>query len=293
MSRCYWLSIFAIVGLALWSQSPRAEGVASPSPAPKEHSGIAAKNGGPNPNGIPVIIVETPKQAIAGEAAQKESREHEAKDLEVQLKAADAGERAATATERQIIPIWIGAFLSFLGTGLIFWSLCLTRKANQNTINAINQEQANAERQLRAYVFVDTVSLKDSNSKKFATQVIVTTKNFGQTPAKQVMVDFNLVVPLWGEQKRKDNGTKTERGIILAPGADIHTYYGINEAYWQLVRGAIESAKLSAFVVGKIEYVDAFGILHCTWFKQELQCVLGKIGDGDNFATTEDGNDYT
>jgi hypothetical protein len=103
----------------------------APSPPPKEQPKNPAENNAKNPSGIPVTIVETAEQAKAVQAREKEGRDYEAKDLDAQIRAADASERAATATEWQIIPTWLGAILSFVGTCLIGFTLYLTLRSNR------------------------------------------------------------------------------------------------------------------------------------------------------------------
>jgi hypothetical protein len=107
MFRSYWLSIFAIVGLILWCEAPCAQGVPAPSPPPKEQPEKAANQSAPSPDGIPVTIVETLDQAKASQSREEESRNHDAKDLEAQIRAADAGDRGAAAAEWQVVPTWL------------------------------------------------------------------------------------------------------------------------------------------------------------------------------------------
>jgi hypothetical protein len=129
----------------------------APSPSPKEQASDSAQNNKKHPSGLPVVIVETPEQAIARESAEKKSRDHETKDLDAQVRAADAGERGATAAERQIVPTLAAALLSFLGTVLILWNLRLTMQAN-----VIAQDAA--KKQLRAYLSLDGILFRDSES---------------------------------------------------------------------------------------------------------------------------------
>lgn len=123
MSRGYRLVIFAAFGwLSLGGQSPSNERISGQSPAPTEQTGSPAQNGSTNPSPIVVTIVEPAGQAEAANAREAESRKHDVQELDAQIRAADA-------TEKQILPSWLGAIFSFAGTCLIVWTLFETRKS--------------------------------------------------------------------------------------------------------------------------------------------------------------------
>ena len=115
--------VCAVVGLTLSGQAPRAQGVPSPSPPPKEQPSQAAQPGNGTPKPLAVTIVESPEHAESGEAREAKSNKHDDRDLDAQI-------RAANAAENQIYPAWLAAILSAVGTFLIVWTLFLTRRAN-------------------------------------------------------------------------------------------------------------------------------------------------------------------
>ena len=118
------MEIIAAFGwLSLGSQSPSANGVSSPPPAQNEHPQNPAQTSANKPAPIVVTLVESVEQAEAAKRVQTESRQHDSRDLDAQIRAADAA-------ENQLFPSWFGAILSFMGTGLIVWTLFETRKAN-------------------------------------------------------------------------------------------------------------------------------------------------------------------
>lgn len=220
MFRSYWLPIFAIVGIVLWGQPPRAEGVPSPSPTPKEQPEQAASKSGKNPPSVPVIVIETPEQAVTRDAAEKKSQEHDAKDLEAQINAANASDRGATAAEWQIVPTWLGAVLSFVGTCLILWTLLLTRQANQ-----ISREIGEA--QVRAYLSIETprligdVGLPDGSSR---IRGGCNVKNIGNSPAKEFISTAQIIPigfdfgPISSAVSNKTLlGAQSETGVPVIP----------------------------------------------------------------------------
>lgn len=262
MSRSYWVSVFATLGIALWSHAPYAQGVPAPSPTPQEQTGATSASGQPSPPGIPVTIIETPEQAISRDAAAKEGREHDAKDLDAQIRAADAGERGATAAERQIIPTWLGAFLSLVGTGLVVWSLFEARRGNRIALQAVEQEQANARIQARAYVGASDggIALRPNDSLK----VGVTIKNVGQTPAANVKCWLQITTSL----------AEIGPPVIAAPdgvemseltiGSGNHVAIKIEHQLRQGDIDLIRNRQMNMWVGGTISYVDVFGSPHTT-----------------------------
>ncbi len=122
MLRGYRL-LFVAIGLVLGGQAPRAQGVPSASPAPKEQTAQPTRGPDGKPKPLAVTIFESPEQAKASEGRETESDKHDARDLDAQI-------RAANATEKQIVPSWLAAILSAVGTVLIVWTLFLTRRAN-------------------------------------------------------------------------------------------------------------------------------------------------------------------
>lgn len=61
---------------------------------------------------------------MAAESRETKSDERQNRDLDAQIRAADAA-------EQQVFPSWLAAILSFAGTLLIIWSLKIARDANR------------------------------------------------------------------------------------------------------------------------------------------------------------------
>lgn len=172
MPRGYRGIFVAIAGLILWSQSPRAQGIASPTPTPKEQANQRARNDWDQPAPVRVEVVESAGQAIANEAREAKSDHHDAEDLKAQI-------RAAQAAEDQVFPAWLAAILSFIGSLLIVWTLVETRRANR-----ISRETM--FRQLRAYVTVEGAekTWDHLGGEDDGYQVVrITLHNSGATPA--------------------------------------------------------------------------------------------------------------
>lgn len=95
-----WLTLFSLSAHAV---PPSTEWVGRESPPVKKQSPAKTDNSQPQtpPPPASVIIVETPEQKSSRQAAETNSRDHEAADLEAQRKGADAAERSAIAAEWQ------------------------------------------------------------------------------------------------------------------------------------------------------------------------------------------------
>jgi hypothetical protein len=155
MSRSYWLPVIAAVGLALSSSG---SAFAKP-PPPNDHRVSASTpsikkqpaNGSysdPYPTAdapLPVRVIPSIPEAEHSEARERKSDEHDAKDLDAQVRAADAA-------EKQVFAAWMAAILGFAGTVLIVWSLKEARSANATSREAIALSEQNSRQELRAYI---------------------------------------------------------------------------------------------------------------------------------------------
>ncbi len=162
------------------SQSPEAQGTAGPRPP---LGGQAAEKGNAHdsaPSSAPLEVTIVQSSADADHARDRETKsdEHEAKDLDAQVRAADAA-------EQQILPTWFGVGLSFLGTVLIVSSLKEARSANR-----IAREHMATD--LRAWLLSSGVAWKNSEQATDENGVthdralgfVIQYANHGRTPAR-------------------------------------------------------------------------------------------------------------
>ncbi|MDP3802834.1 MAG: hypothetical protein U1C74_30050 [Phenylobacterium sp.] len=147
------------------------------SPAIQSQASNQAGNRESGPNDpLEVTIVQSPADAKHGGEREAASDEHEAQDLEAQVRAADAA-------EKQIGPAWFAASLSFLGTILIAWSILETRDSKQ--------------RELRAYVVLAKIDHElqwDPKAKRARHAFRAVWENRGSTPARFASVSIQSVV---------------------------------------------------------------------------------------------------
>jgi hypothetical protein len=132
----------------------------------------------------------------------------------------------------------------------------ISLKQDIRTRESLELASNTAERQLRAYVFIDHASLVDFDGVP-TVQVLI--KNAGQTPAYNV-VAWNAVqlhrFPLAIELVRPDNVEITR--CNSGPGMSFHLTTKLSELR-EAHRAAIRAGVQALYVFGRADYVDAFG----------------------------------
>lgn len=210
--RSRWGVIVALVGYLIFhglpalAQAPEGQGVAHPSPAVEgESQGGADRSQGPTePPPVPIRIIQSPDETAHEAAREAKSDQHESDDLAAQQKAADSAQLAAAAGQRQVEAAWAAAILSLIGTALLVWTLCETRKTAKAATDGViaadraakAAEQANIEMRHSQRAWVCQTMVKtaaDFNSKDgltFRLRHRLVWMNAGQTPALQVRTEF-------------------------------------------------------------------------------------------------------
>ena len=276
MLRGYRSIVAALGGLALWSQSPRAQGVPSPSPAPKEQPSQSAQSGNGKPKPLAVAIVESPEQAKADERREAEGKRHDASDLDAQI-------RAANAAEEQILPAWLAALLSFAGTGLIVWTLYLTRKANE-----IAKEGQRAWLSISPKLKLPLEPYQAQAGAAYRVEVSANIKNYGSSPGLQVFFDVGTDLALGAGLKELKNfmsrwaSDRGAAGEIIFPGDTIEM--GFNAAIFERDVADAENRLLNKFVNPTIFLCLTYRLIGSTEFRQTgMICHLTKMQEIDRW----------
>lgn len=221
--------------------------------------------------------------ALPAEDQERENREKA--DLTAQQSMALSAKRMLTAT-------WIQIALSAIGTILLLVTVKLSRDSTKAAISAVTHAEESAERELRAYVFVDEKTIEDFGLGK-QPRIAIRFKNFGQTPAYQCKVTYFKCqisakepdFPAAGKfpplgSTIENLGPSDCRRIMMKIGVidkNAHT--------------DIISNKKQIFAIGIIEYVDAFGKPRETRFKY----AYGRNATvfGNHFSGCSSGNEAT
>lgn len=161
-------------------------------------------------------------------------------------------------------------FALFIATAWLVW---ITREGSR--------------RQLRAYVLVEGCKL--TKGKDDSPVVRLVTKNFGQTPAHDVVTWVGTRVdehPLQSELPDPGDAVRAHPSII-GPGSFQESFVPVtrqNWAQWELIR-AKEGA---VYVWGRVKYTDAFRKKRTTRFRLMLQG--DHAIDNGRFGNCEEGN---
>lgn len=273
MLRRYRGFLAAIAGLVLLGEAPSTQRVASPSPPPKEQAEHPTGRGQSSPSPLPVSIVETPEQSVASERRESASSDHDTRDLDAQI-------RAANAAEKQILPAWIASVLSGFGTLLIVWTLLETRRSNaiakrdyararteaKNALNAAKEATGIAERtakfQSRPYLFPSHAGFKINDAGEPIAEVVI--KNFGQTPAinkRGWTHSWVECYPLHDALPEAPDDLPMGSAVI-GPGATSEAMQPHGGPLNEYSRAEIEAGRAALYVYGFGSYMDIFGNEH-------------------------------
>jgi hypothetical protein len=155
--------------------------------------------------------------------------------------------------------------LALVTASLAYFTLRLWRSTSQ----LVSGAEITAKRELRAYVAPILMSVR-SGMMGLQPVVVITIKNFGQTPAYRLSVDAFVAFA----QTFADVPALEEQHVVrghLAPGAaheaKVVGPFIIDEQLWAQLTADPPTRTL--FVHGIIRYVDAFKQAHWTSFRQQ------------------------
>jgi hypothetical protein len=151
------------------------------------------------------------------------------------------------------------------------------------------ESRKSSERQLRAYCFVEKASISgvDVGEVPVAT---IRLKNFGQTPARDFLhwarvtyAPFPLQAPL------RPLDMTVRRPRPLPPSGDTGAHPRLNVALTAPEIEALAEGVSAIYIMGEMQYLDAFGTQR--WTKFHL-FTGGPLGLSGQVAQHEEGNDY-
>lgn len=233
MSKCYWITAI-VFGLLLLAGSGQTQEETYNSQSQ------ASQKQGPSQSPqlpFPVIVVEDEASTKARQRSEQEAAQRDVDDL-----AAQQGMNAATqamneATQRMALYSLISTILVGVGTALLMFTLYLTRQANEAAREAVEVTREMGMKQVRAYVFHETITIKWEGAS--IEHIVFIWKNSGLSPAKNVIVNSYLSIvrpPIWVDGMSEANLDDIEtgnqaNGVILAsvsqgslpPGGDLKT----------------------------------------------------------------------
>ena len=235
--------------------------------------------------GFPIRILEEPEQSESAIREQQEASQREIDDLQAQNLAAESAQGAFRVGVAQTV-------LAFFGTLALIYSLYLNRKATHAAQDAVAVTRDIGQRQIRAYLAVENVSVVvTSPFIKIAWEIT----NIGHSPAQNVKA-----LGAWAGEIGEFSNTWLDEIIetplgSIAPSGRVQNIRRTNESTLPDVSLSVDQIqeiaanKRGFWVYGRIKYSDIFGGLAETRFRYRLIWQHGAWG----MQVCEDGNDMT
>jgi hypothetical protein len=266
MSLRLWLFVFAIVGFGLSTslQAQEQDGEADQGPTVRI------------PFTLPVIIVESVESAIVSQREEAERTQREKYDL-----VAQQGMNAATQVMKWASVVSL-VFVA-LGTGLLVWTLKLTREANNAAQRAVSVTEKIGTAQTRAYLAISSVVRSESHFHQ-PSDIKFFVKNFGHSGALSVKVWAGFVVSDSTSPALPAIDEPLEYGFI-APGADVRV--DMFRCVMDMPDEKIKVGELAEWVYGRIEYKTLTETRYTNFRYRStaydfMRDVFRQVGDGND-----------
>jgi hypothetical protein len=197
--------------------------------------------------------------------------------------AEDASDRHEKSSTDRWLMIFTGAVALF--TLLLVRATVMLYRAGERQLALA---QSSSERQLRAYVYIEKTPIT-ADGDIFA--VVFYVKNFGQTPAHNVTVEYAFEVVDCVDKKPKDIPVATE-SVSLGSIAPLTDFYELDHKLTGVSLLSIQSGDKAIYLTGSITYDTVFTQGRVTNFQYLVGGKIGWHGDTEMSADDE-GNDAT
>lgn len=215
---------------------------------------------------LPVKIIEDDETAIARKASENETAQREKDDLVAQQGMHAATQAMNEATQSMKQASWVSAGLVLLGTGLLIWTLHLTRKANEAAQEAVKVTRDIGRAQVRAYVNIGAVGIENLAVGE-TPKVRLDIRNSGNSPAKRVKSRWKIAVVknphIWRVRVDADNYASSNH-IGANSGQMQHFEFPIKME--KDIFNRLERGQLKLVVAGSISYETVFKQFRWTTF---------------------------
>lgn len=250
----------------------------------------------PKEPALNVRIIEQPPATPAELEQVRQSVQRDKEDLVAQQTVALGTTYLVLLTGAQIA-------LTVIGTVVLLFTLRLNREAtsaalaaNATTRLAVDQDQANSKRQLRAYVLVDTVEFQRGGTTE-PPKVKVSIRNYGQTPADQVQ--FVLMIDQTSPENEQKHSVGKEEFLThanskapMGPDALLTLETKAKGPLHQDDVLFLHTGSKPIYAFGRIEYVDCFNQKQYTEFR--FRSALTDSGSlSSTMVVCANGNSYS
>lgn len=186
---------------------------------------------------------------------------------------------------------WLMAVFSVAAVGVSIWAVRLVNATLTTNRTANKIAKSVGRKQVRAYIAICDVRLHEADE-GYASKIIVSYENFGQTPAKNVRSSTRFTFDMAGKGSTKESAPIRESGFPVAPGQKRYTSILLDTFAVMFIEMARKSAAV-LYVHGRIDYDDVFGKPRYTTFKGHVKFDAGGDKTKHGFVISDDGNDAT
>lgn len=256
------LILCAMIWLLSWASlaaTPEAKRMTEHAPA-KERD---AANHSEKPQGtteqspLHVLIVQSTDEAASAIERERKSTEHEERDLDAQV-------RSANAAEKQVILTLGAVILSFLGAVGLFWTINLSRRSVSEATRAVDAANINTASLIsaeRAYVTISIIApgvqLQDDDRPIFVRAKV---QNFGRTPATVTDTRIWVSIREHGDLLPEEFPYPTRAGEARHTGFLVPTDDFQFEQYFPIgTSSATENTSKRLWLFGHVDYIALAG----------------------------------
>jgi len=290
MSARNWLHVLAL-GLTLVLSGPA---LGQSQHEAQSADGDAEANQAPTqtlPIPLPVDIIEDEATAEAREGREAEARQREIEDLAAQQGMNSSTRAMNEATQDMRDYSLYSTMLVGAGTILLMVTLWLTRQANKAAQEAVDVTRDSAEKQLRAYVLLESIEVFNVAANNIP-RVKITIRNTGATPASDFKHWATIgyqPYPMPPTAPDFDESIKSSYAVVAA-GQSVEGEQVFSRKMSDQDIASISAGTCGLYVIGLIKYIDCFGKDRETRY---CSFIGGPVGKRDFMAAYESGNSYT
>lgn len=274
MFRSYWLAAIALGLIFFGHSSVQANENQTKADGREEASQYQRL-----PVPLPVQVIEKDSEREARHRREQNAEQREIDDLLAQQSMEKSNRRMVDLSDQQ-------TWLVFLGTIGLFVTIGLTYFANRAAWAAVFATRDIGEKQVRAYLSCERGEYR-SRAAFLDCRAIF--KNYGQSPAQNIEVDFSLVFRQFGDLGQIENceikGFPQIGSMpIIAPGAieriPLYIPWEKIEEMDFLFRDTVGREAVWFRIRGKLSWMDVFGKSQKIEFQLTPQSVPGILGFG-------------
>lgn len=175
---------------------------------------------------------------------------------------------------------WIMAFATFILAVFAGIQLLISRNS--------------ARRELRAYVFVEEVTIKNSIDPVKKPSITMSIKNYGQTPASNMIAVGTLAVheyPLVSKLLQGPAGKGPISRFSIASNGSVYQEISLNRTLKPEEVEGLQGGNMAIYLFGNISYADVFKVKRSTNYRFMYNSYTGKVGTDTAMVACEYGNE--